>query len=241
MSAPRRRILILSGLIAALALVVWGVPVYLAGRAEAAAPTCLTHDGAGDRCRIDGGPLEMSGAPVFVEKFDHAFMATSQSISFTDARGEVWVVPDRTLTDGASIPTIFEPLIGDRQSRSFLEAAALHDAYCGVGNEALETYQTRHWADVHRMFYEALIVSGTPPQRAKTMFAAVYLGGPRWDDPARDLSGVSTEALIKEMEWCIEWINATEPTIEEVEAWMKDREAALLDGTSTRPSFLDEG
>ena len=36
------------------------------------------------------------------------------------------------------------------------------------------------WPEVHRMFYEGLLVGGTPVARAQLMYAAVWLGGPRW-------------------------------------------------------------
>ena len=199
--------------------------------------SCLTITDRDGKCRYDGTPLEMAGSPIFVEKFQHAFFPTSKELTFTDSRGMVWTAPVQTLTDGASIPAIFEPIIGDRQSRGYLLAAALHDAFCGVGNEGLATFQTRSWEDVHRMFFDALIVAGTAPQKAKIMFAAVYLGGPRWDDPERVLENVPTDDLLRELEWCAEWIAANDPSMAEIEAWMSRREDALKTGTSVAPAL----
>ncbi|WP_370313673.1 DUF1353 domain-containing protein [Sagittula sp.] len=238
---PRlRRLFLALATVAAIGIAgaVIGLPEIIARRAAQVAQTCLDLADRETRCRFIGGPLEMQGQPVFMEGFNQAFLPTRDEIEFIDASGETWTAPRQTLTDGATIPPIFAPLIGDRQSREYLMAAALHDAYCGVGNNALPTWRTRAWQDVHRMFYEALLVNGTPPQKAKIMFAAVYLGGPRWDDPARDLSEVPEEALQKEMAWCLEWIEQTDPDVEAIAAWMTKREADLKAGKQVRPAVL---
>ncbi len=215
-----------------------GLPEYIARQASQAAESCIDLTQSKKRCRFIGGPLQMEGQPVFMEDFAHAFLPTKQQIDFVDAGGQVWTAPPRTLTDGATIPPIFAPLVGDRQSREYLMAAALHDAYCGVGNEGLSTWRDRPWDDVHRMFYEALLVNGTPPKKAKLMFAAVYLGGPRWDDPERDLTPISTEMLIKEMEWCLEWIRLKDPSITRILSWMEEREKVMKSGNHTKPEYL---
>ncbi|WP_439121865.1 DUF1353 domain-containing protein [Marivita sp.] len=220
---------------AAIAVMIFFAPGILTVKTAQPKNSCLFTADREDRCRFDGAPLEMAGSPVFVEKFQHAFLPTSKELTFIDARGVMWTAPVQTLTDGASIPTIFEPIMGDRQSREYLLAAAMHDAFCGVGNEALPTFQTRSWEDVHRMFFEALIVAGTSPQKAKIMFAAVYLGGPRWDDPERGLDSVAPDDLIQELEWCADWIAANDPSPAEIETWMKTREAALIAGESVPP------
>lgn len=239
---PRsRRLFFALAAVAAIGLAgaVIGLPEIIARRAEQVAQTCLGLANRETRCRFIGGPLEMQGQPVFLEGFNQAFLPTGVEIDFIDASGETWTAPRRTLTDGATIPPIFAPFIGDRQSREYLMAAALHDAYCGVGNDDLPTWRTRRWEDVHRMFYEALLVNGTPPHKAKLMFAAVYLGGPRWDDPVRDLSGVTDEALRQELSWCLQWIELKDPPVERIAAWMTEREAALKAGTNVRPAVLD--
>ncbi|WP_425071998.1 DUF1353 domain-containing protein [Sagittula sp. S175] len=213
-----------------------GLPEFLTR--QSAADTCLGVQ-ADKRCVFLGGPLEMEGQPVFLDGFNHAFLAIKGEIDFIDANGVRWTAPPRTLTDGATIPQIFAPLVGDRQSREYLMAAALHDAYCGVGNDALPTWLSRRWEDVHRMFYEALLVNGTPPLKAKVMFAAVYLGGPRWDDPARDLSDIAPEVLQQELIWCLDWIALKDPPVERIVTWMAEREQAIRSGNPTRPAVLD--
>lgn len=211
------------------------VPRLMVPNAQESA-TCSSTPGEA-ACRFLGAPLEVEGVPVFLPPKQQAFFPTKGQLSFIDAEGRRWIAPPKTLTDGATIPIIFAPLIGDRQAREYVLAAAMHDAYCGIGNDAVETYHTRPWHEVHRMFYEALLVGGTPPHKARVMYAAVYLGGPRWDDPSRDLSHVSNEALILEMAWCLHWIDNAEPTVDQIERWMKMREAGLINGTQTEPDW----
>lgn len=218
---------------------VLGLPELLARKVSDELQNC-GEPRDGDLCRFIGGPLELAGQPVFLPNFPHAFLPTSAQVEFVDATGDVWTAPPQTLTDGATIPPIFAPLMGDRQSREYLMAAALHDAYCGVGNEDLPTFQTRAWEDVHRMFYEALLVNGTPSQKAKFMFAAVYLGGPRWDDPARDLDRIAPEILLQELEWCLEWIQLKEPSLARIQSWMTNRETVMKSGNHTIPKVLQD-
>jgi hypothetical protein len=123
----------------------------------------------------------------------YAFFPTSQAVSFVDAQSREWTAPAQTLTDGASIPPIFVKIVGQPTAQEYTLAAALHDAYCGVGNEAGARYHSAPWQDVHVMFYNGLITGGTPAKRAKVMFAAVWLGGPRWKAPAGQSPFLSTQ------------------------------------------------
>ncbi len=216
-----------------------GLPEFIIRQTATLASTCLEVEERDKICRFIGGPLEMAGEPVYMEAISHAFLPTKVKIDFIDAGAQKWTAPVNTLTDGATIPVIFAPLIGDRQSREYVMAAALHDAYCGMGNEDLQTFRTRPWAEVHRMFYEALLVNGTPPRMAKVMYAAVFLGGPRWDDPERSLEHLPLEMLLQEMEWCLQWIRLTDPSPDEIEQWMEEREQLLLSGEpQTMPEYL---
>lgn len=119
-----------------------------------------------EKVRIAGRPLE--------------FFPIASQLEFVDGRNKTWVAPVRTLTDGASIPQIFVPIVGNPRDPSFINAAAVHDAYCGIGNEAGPVYHAATWQEVHAMFYDTLVVGGTPEPKAQLMFAAVWLGGPRW-------------------------------------------------------------
>jgi len=86
------------------------------------------------------------------------------------------------------------------------------------------------------MFYDAMMVNGTNPTKAKIMFAAVYLAGPRWDTE-RDISTIPSVTLIQEMQWCAQWIEEVSPTRERIIEWMREREPALVAGTAKKPDF----
>ncbi len=142
-------------------------------------------------------------------------------------------------TDGASIPGVFVPVIGNRLDSQHRDAAIVHDAYCSKDNEGTELYQTEPWEDVHRMFYEALLVNGTNPIKAKIMYAAVYLGGPRWNDPQRDITHVPEEDLQQELKWCIQLIEDRGASFEQVNDWMRKREPNLISGEIIKPKWAE--
>ncbi|MEO0343218.1 MAG: DUF1353 domain-containing protein [Pseudomonadota bacterium] len=187
-------------------------------------------------CTFQGTPIALSDQPVRRIRTSD-FFATLQTVSFTDTKGLTWSAPIRTLTDGASIPALFHPLVGNPTDPEFLNAAVMHDAYCGIGNESGLAFRARSWEETHRMFYDALIASGVGPIKAKTMFAAVYLAGPRWNDAARDMSEVSAQRLYREMEWCIFWITRANPSRDEIITWMRKREAVLKSADHTPPNW----
>jgi hypothetical protein len=98
---------------------------------------------------------------------------------FTDCDERKWTAPTNTITDGASIPTAFLSLIGDRYDDRWRSAALVHDAYCGADNSAGASFHRAPWRSVHRMFYAACLAGKTPRRKALLMYAAVYWGGPR--------------------------------------------------------------
>lgn len=151
-------------------------------------------------CAFVNAPLRL--LPDIIEFADrpYRFKRTENDVEFIDKFGRIWVAPAGTLTDGASIPPLFIPIIGLPTSDEFAIAAAIHDAYCGYGNETIDVYQTRRWRQVHRMFFEALIQGGTPELKAKAMYAAVMTGGPRWaglDDSSDGDADFDTRGLAR--------------------------------------------
>ncbi|WP_288933860.1 DUF1353 domain-containing protein [uncultured Sphingomonas sp.] len=96
-----------------------------------------------------------------------------QPFTFVDATGLRWDVPAGTMVDGASIPQPFWSLIGGPFEGKYRDASIIHDRYCVT--------KDRPWQKVHRMFYEAMLVSGVEPMKAKLMYYAVYRFGPRWE------------------------------------------------------------
>ena len=89
--------------------------------------------------------------------------------------GAVYEVPKGFVTDGASIPPIFWPLVGHPYSPSSLRAAILHDRMC----RAPHTHPFDS-SEVHAIFFEALRADGVAWLRAWLMWKAVALFGPRF-------------------------------------------------------------
>ena len=208
-------------------------------------------------CAFFNAPLVLLTKPVRMIFRTETFYPTANDLKFVDSKRQNWIAPKGTITDGASIPRLFVPLIGSPTSDEFVHAAAIHDAYCGVGNNSLDQFHADTWQNVHRMFYDALRVGGTPPAKAKIMFAAVYLGGPRWYTPIREQRKTQTahglnqttrqafamtssredptnQQLINELLAAIEFIEETRPTIAQLERYLIKREVILRSHTALK-------
>ena len=100
-------------------------------------------------------------------------MRLLEEFAFVDDREVRWVAPASSIIDGASIPEMLwssmhgTPFVGD-----YRRATVLHDVACQE--------RTRPSADVHRMFYDAMIADGVSRGRALKMYTAVRLFGPHW-------------------------------------------------------------
>lgn len=153
-----------------------------------------------------------------------------EDLIFTDKNGVKWVAPKGTLTDGASVPRLALPITNGRFAKEFLKASIIHDAYSQTENATRTPgqYRKEPWESVHRMFYEAMIAGGTTETTALIMYAAVLLGGPRWDDPKRDLMKVPNNQLQTLFDKCEKFIKAGNVSVQDLEKWMKKQEAAVL-------------
>lgn len=94
-------------------------------------------------------------------------------LTFVDAARRTWRAEAGGITDGASIPDWAQGVIGGRWDDAYIKAAVLHDYYCGTMQYS--------WKETHRMFYDALITLGVGQAKAKLMYYAVYLAGPKWE------------------------------------------------------------
>ncbi len=158
---------------------------------------------------------------------------TPIEITFQDSNGKIWTAPTGTITDGASIPSLFAGFFGGKLNENHLFAAIVHDAYCGKANEGGPSYQIERWEDTHHMFHKACLANGTSRIKANTMYAGVRLGGPRWpfeNEPFNDLSHVEQSTLEDEMKYCKNWIeaNGEDLSLEDIDKWMEDREHLLI-------------
>jgi Protein of unknown function (DUF1353) len=183
-------------------------------------------------CRFDNTPLRLRPETVRIKGRLYDFNRLSASLQFTDGEGRRWLAPEETLTDGASIPAVFVPMIGIPREPEFANAAALHDAYCGIGNETGPVYHAKSWQEVHRLLYDALVAGGTDQTKAKIMFAAVWLGGPRWYEDRRSdwtVAAVSPGIRIEAMRRTMAMIRRTQPELPELIDFLLIVERDMLD------------
>jgi hypothetical protein len=95
-------------------------------------------------------------------------------LRYTDPNSLVWQADAENITDGASIPFWAQPVIGDPYDETFIKAAVIHDHYCE------EQHRVRTWYETHKIFYYALLNQGVEDGKAKLMYLAVLIGGPKW-------------------------------------------------------------
>lgn len=147
-------------------------------------------------------------------------MKLQKQFGYIDQNGKRWNVPKNTVVDGASIPKAFWTIVGGPYEGKYRNASVVHDHYCVI--------KTETWQDVHKMFYNACITGGTEIIKAKLMYSAVFARGPRWETSIlKDHTGrkivVDKEVNIPadEMKAIKEWIETTNPSIEEINARME--------------------
>lgn len=88
--------------------------------------------------------------------------------------GVTWTVPAGFVTDGASVPAIFWPVVSNPYAPSSLRPAILHDWMCRT-----RTFSSTFAVDV---FHEGLRAEGCAPLRSRAMWLAVRWFGPRFKD-----------------------------------------------------------
>lgn len=95
-----------------------------------------------------------------------------EDFAFKDPSGIGWKADKGNKTDGASIPAWAQPIVGEAFTESYVKAAVIHDHYCDR--------HVRPWRQTHRVFFDSLIASNVSVPKAKLLYFAVYLGGPKW-------------------------------------------------------------
>lgn len=153
-------------------------------------------------------------------------MVLLKGFEYIDPNQKHWKVPENTVVDGASIPRMFWTLVGGPFEGPYRNASVVHDYYC--------VSRTEPWRAVHRMFYYAMLAGGTPVKKAKLMYYAVFVGGPRWkqvyytNHPPRAVPKPGDVDYYKTESWSIAlderranediaWIDNTEPSLEDIE------------------------
>lgn len=112
---------------------------------------------------------------------------TTKAVNFDDPNGLRWTVPAGSYTDGATIPWLFELIVGDNYDGPYFPASIVHDYYCCT--------QTRTAHDTHRNFYYAMLANNTPSWQAWLMYSAVRLGGPDWSLTQQSLANDGTNCF----------------------------------------------
>ena len=139
-------------------------------------------------------------------------MEIQNEVTYIDDSNVEWIVPTGAIVNGASIPRILWDSIGSPFVGLYRDASVFHDHYCDT--------KERDWKDVHKMFYDAMIDKGVGKIKAKTMFAAVYVFGPRWEK----ILGVGSNDFF---EWTEKisngehnalqnWVEQEDPTIDQI-------------------------
>ncbi|WP_120500885.1 DUF1353 domain-containing protein [Roseovarius sp. EL26] len=228
------------------------LPIILSGSLAGCAPGVISDDAealavsrgacgenGGAACAFNNSPVQLDRSkPLQIQSRVNTFYRVAEPLQFVDGEGVSWVADSGTVTDGASIPDIFVPIVGSPTTKEFVNAAAIHDAYCGIGNENGQRFHSNSWQRVHVMFYNALRAGGTSSIKAKIMFAAVYLGGPRWGEPYRRPSeNASTSEMQEVMVLAKEYIEVKNPNLDDLIWWLDRAEG----GFATAAGSGDQG
>lgn len=141
---------------------------------QAGAAACWRSAPAGGR--ENWGVFKGSVATEWLR--DGRNMRLLKAFEYVDPDGVRWPVPELTVVDGASIPSVFWSIIGGPFEGLYREPSVIHDHFCDR-----RTRPSRH---VHRAFYQAMRCAGVSASKAWLMYQAVDRFGPQWADPKVD-------------------------------------------------------
>jgi len=99
-------------------------------------------------------------------------MRLTKTLTFTDENGIEWKALRNSIIDGASIPRFFWFFIGSPFVGKYRRASVVHDVYCKT--------KSKPHKQVHKMFYQAMRIDKVNYFKAKTLYYAVKVGGPKW-------------------------------------------------------------
>lgn len=99
-------------------------------------------------------------------------MKLLKPVCYQDKTGKKWKAKKGDIVDGASIPRFFWAFIGSPFSGKYRRSSVIHDVYCVSKSEP--------YKEVHKMFYHAMRADKVNYFKAKAMYFAVRVGGPKW-------------------------------------------------------------
>lgn len=114
-------------------------------------------------------------------------MKLLEDFQFIDPSGKQWLAKKGESVDGASIPKILWTSVGSPLVGKYRRATVLHDVEC--------VHRREPHTMVHRMLYDAMLADGTSKAKAKKIYMAVIMFGPRWDENGDDLDFSEDEDL----------------------------------------------
>jgi len=115
---------------------------------------------------------------------DDRYMELQENFTFVDDNNTEWLAPAGHRINGASIPEIVWSTVGSPFIGDYRRASVIHDVECDLRRNSSKR--------VHRMFYNAMICDGVPKLKAKYMYKAVRLFGPKWDDSKSSMKSIFT-------------------------------------------------
>jgi Protein of unknown function (DUF1353) len=170
---------------------------------------------------------KFTGKPLVELEDDGRKIKMMADFTYLDPKEKAGTVPKDWIVDGASIPWIFWSIVGPPLVGKYRDASFIHDYYCDTHSEP--------WQEVHKMFYFASLAAGESEIVAKILYAAVYVGGPRWKivqyvgkpepgklykwgGPVEDSDVVSwrPEVTIDEADKITKWISDNNPSTDEI-------------------------
>src|ERR1700710_1016643 len=113
------------------------------------------------------------GEPQVAFQPDGRTVRLLADMTFYDPAETRWAVPAAAVVDGASIPRFLWTIIGGPFEGRYRDASIIHDWFCDR--------RTRTWQATHRVFYDAMLVSGVAVTQSKILYFGVRYGGPRWE------------------------------------------------------------
>jgi uncharacterized protein DUF1353 len=156
----------------------------------------------------------------------------AEDLYFIDLEKTAWKAGKGDETDGASIPPLFQPIIGGPWEKDYLPAAVMHDHY------ANPKHLVRPWWTTDRMFYQAMLVREVGFIKASLMYYAVYVFGPHWDKLGEgEPCGPRCTFIGPETYQSPDYDLSHAPELKEVEQLIKD---AQLQGTPLTLSELEK-
>lgn len=116
-----------------------------------------------------------SGLPKTEWLSDGRQVRLLEDFTFIDAQGIEWKAEENDIPDGSSIPRAVWSLIGSPFVGKHRNASIVHDKFCVLREKSGKTHK-----QVHRMYYNACRCAGVNKFKAKLMYLAIKMGGPKW-------------------------------------------------------------